>query len=147
MSTCHIWVCLRSTCLFLLNSCIFEVPVVHLTSVMHWCFFGIWMLLYITSTVEIMLTSTECDFCCYRPFANDGVELGSLLVPMVLTCQLHFLEKGSNQKAAGNLIIILRMVDRLFCGSRFLISPCNYLFLDLIPPEFGESKYNWLSSL
>ena len=54
--------------------------------------------------------------CCYilmqawlvcvrcRPFAGDGIEIGSLLVPMVLTSQMAFIERWESKylKVTGN---------------------------------------------
>lgn len=46
-------------------------------------------------------------FC--RPFAGDGVEIGSLLVPMVLISQMAFIERwdGKNLEATGTATIPL----------------------------------------
>lgn len=34
---------------------------------------------------------------CCRPFAGDGIEIGSLLVPMVLTSQMAFIERWESK--------------------------------------------------
>ena len=42
-----------------------------------------------------------------RPFAEDGVEIGSLLVPMVLTSQMAFIERwdDKNLRVTGTVFI------------------------------------------
>ena len=39
----------------------------------------------------------SCTFIVCRPFAGDGVEIGSLLVPMVLTSQMVFIERWESK--------------------------------------------------
>ena len=46
----------------------------------------------------------------FRPFASDGIEIGSLLVPMVLASQIAFTERwpDKNLKVSGTINVILK---------------------------------------
>ena len=58
------------------------------------------------SSVLFLLTVATFWLVCVRcrPFAGDGIEIGSLLVPMVLTSQMAFIERWESKylKVTGN---------------------------------------------
>lgn len=57
----------------------------------------------------------------FRPFASDGMETGSLLVPMVLASQIAFIERwpDKNLKVSGTM--------KLY---NIILKQCTYLSLD-----------------